>query len=106
MEGTAQRAYRWSPGHSATFPAHSVGRTVHGFGGYANGEEVPTLVQMLDGVKPANSAAVRVAWRYSGGGFSIIQLVIEDVTHNHSPRRRASLVLELFGMENSTVDHH
>ena len=58
---------------------HTGGTTVHGFPGYAAGEPVPTLVQVLDGVKPANTAAIRVdtapgtKWRYSGGGFTIMQ---------------------------------
>jgi CubicO group peptidase (beta-lactamase class C family) len=53
--------------------SHSAGMTVHGFAGYAAGESVPTLVQVLNGAAPANSPAIRVAtvpgkaWKYSGG---------------------------------------
>jgi CubicO group peptidase (beta-lactamase class C family) len=89
---------------------HSAGTTVHGFLGYANGERVPTLVQILDGVTPANSAAVRVdipigsRWRYSGGGFSIIQLLVEDVTHQSFAEAARELVLEPLGMVNSTFE--
>ena len=36
--------------------SHTGGVTVSGFRGYAADESVPTLVQLLDGVKPANSA--------------------------------------------------
>jgi CubicO group peptidase (beta-lactamase class C family) len=56
--------------------SHTAGLTVHGFSGYPAGTPVPTLVQVLDGAKPANSAAVRVdvvpgtIMRYSGGGFN------------------------------------
>src|SRR6202041_3783393 len=55
--------------------SHSAGLTVHGFAGYASDEPVPTLVQVLNGEKPANSPAIRVdttpgtMWRYSGGGY-------------------------------------
>jgi len=35
--------------------SHSAGLTVHGFPGYASGEPMPTLVQILDGEKPANT---------------------------------------------------
>src|SRR5687767_14607444 len=57
--------------------SHSAGTTVSGFRGYGAGEEVPTLLQVLAGTKPANSAPVVVdspvgsKWRYSGGGISI-----------------------------------
>ena len=50
------------------------------------GEPVPTLVQVLDGEKPANTAAIRIEtapgtkWNYSGGGYTIMQLMVVDVT--------------------------
>ena len=40
--------------------SHSAGVTVHGFRGYALGEEVPNLQQILDGEWPANSPPIRV----------------------------------------------
>jgi len=40
--------------------SHSAGLTVPGFPGYAAGEEVPSLLQVLDGQKPANSTPLRV----------------------------------------------
>ena len=60
--------------------SHSAGLTVHGFPGYATTDVVPTIVQVLDGTKPANTAPVRVdlvpgtQFRYSGGGTTIVQL--------------------------------
>ncbi len=40
--------------------SHTAGLTVHGFRGYADGEAIPSLVQVLDGAKPANSQPLRV----------------------------------------------
>ena len=66
--------------------SHRAGTTVHGFPGYPSGAPVPTLPQILDGEPPANTPAVRVdklpgeSYRYSGGGTTIAQLLIEDVT--------------------------
>ncbi|MGB6683452.1 MAG: serine hydrolase domain-containing protein, partial [Candidatus Acidiferrum sp.] len=40
--------------------SHSAGLTVHGFAGYASDEAVPTVVQILNGEKPANSDPIRV----------------------------------------------
>jgi CubicO group peptidase (beta-lactamase class C family) len=53
---------------------HTGGTTVHGFPGYASTDPVPTLVQVLNGEKPANTPAIRseaapgTRWNYSGGG--------------------------------------
>ncbi len=66
--------------------SHTAGLTVHGFAGYEVGTPVPTLPQILDGAAPANSAPVRVdttpgaMWRYSGGGYTVMQLMMNDVT--------------------------
>jgi CubicO group peptidase (beta-lactamase class C family) len=40
--------------------SHSAGLTVHGFPGYAVDAPAPTLVQILNGEKPANTGAIRV----------------------------------------------
>jgi CubicO group peptidase (beta-lactamase class C family) len=39
---------------------HTAGFTVHGFPGYANGDPIPTLVQVLNGEKPANTTPIRI----------------------------------------------
>jgi CubicO group peptidase (beta-lactamase class C family) len=66
-------------------------------------------VQVLDGVKPpANTAAVRVdtepgkIWRYSGGGFTVTQLLLTDVTGRAFPELMSELVLKPAGMTHST----
>lgn len=66
--------------------SHSAGVGVHGFDGYASTVVPPTLLQVLDGVKPANSPAIRIEQRpgarhrYSGGGYTILQQLLIDVT--------------------------
>lgn len=87
---------------------HSAGTTVHGFRGYAAGEAVPTLVELLDGAKPANSAPVRVdnkpgeQWKYSGGGTSIAQLVMTTTSGKAFAPLLADVVLTPLGMKHST----
>lgn len=88
--------------------SHSAGMTVHGFRGYATDEPVPTLLQLLNGEKPANSAAVRVdvvpgsLWRYSGGGISVAQLLMMDVTGKQFPQFMQEAVLNKLEMKHST----
>ena len=91
--------------------SHSAGLTVHGFPGYAAGESLPTLVQVLNGVKPANTPAVRVdvvpgsLGRYSGGGYTIMQLAMVDVSGKPFPEIMWDVVLSRAGMRNSTYEN-
>jgi CubicO group peptidase (beta-lactamase class C family) len=88
--------------------SHSAGLTVHGFAGYAAGEPVPTVVQVLDGEKPANSPPVRVdmvpgtIWRYSGGGYVVMQLLVTEQTGEAFPALLHDMVLAPGGMTHST----
>jgi CubicO group peptidase (beta-lactamase class C family) len=90
---------------------HSAGTTVHGFRGYAAYEPVPTLLDVLDGRKPpANSAPVRVdtvpgtKWRYSGGGITIAQLLVMDVSGKPFPQFMKEAVLDKLGMNQSSYE--
>jgi CubicO group peptidase (beta-lactamase class C family) len=88
--------------------SHGAGLTIHGFPGYAVGESVPTVPQVLDGAAPANTAAVRVDVEpglrsiYSGGGYTIAQLVMTDRFGTPFPELMRALVLEPAGMADST----
>jgi CubicO group peptidase (beta-lactamase class C family) len=89
---------------------HTAGTTVHGFPGYASNEPVPTLVQVLNGEKPANTPPIRsegqpgVYWKYSGGGYTIMQQVLIDVTKEPFPELLHDSVLAPIGMSHSTYE--
>ena len=86
--------------------SHTAGFTVHGFPGYAAGEKVPSAVDVLDG--KGNTKAVLVdtipgsIWRYSGGGYTVAQVLIHDVTGESFAAAMKRLVLDPFGMKQST----
>ena len=90
--------------------SHSAGVTVEGFRGYALGEEVPDLRQILDGEWPANSLPIRVdivpgtQHRYSGGGYMIVQQLLEDVVGEPFQDIMQKVVLEPWGMTASTFE--
>jgi CubicO group peptidase (beta-lactamase class C family) len=90
--------------------SHSAGLTVHGFAGYASDESIPTVVQVLNGEKPANSEPIRVdivpgtLWRYSGGGYVVLQTLLSDVTGKPFPQIMNELVLRPAGMTHSTYE--
>lgn len=91
--------------------SHSAGVNVPGFRGYAQGEEIPDLGQILDGLPPANSMPIRVflqpgsEQRYSGGGYMIAQQLIEDVTGQPFPQTMLETVFEPAGMDASTFEY-
>lgn len=87
--------------------AHTAGVTVPGFLGYPVDEAVPTLRQILEGVKPANSAPIGVdmtpgeKFRYAGGGYVILQQMMMDVTGMPFPELMQKLVLQKLDMKDS-----
>ncbi|MBN6100644.1 serine hydrolase [Xanthomonas sp. CFBP 8703] len=87
--------------------SHSAGTSVHGFDGYAQGAAVPTLQQVLDGQAPANSAPVVVdapvgeRYRYSGGGYTVMQQLLIDVGGKPFPDLLRDSVLAPLRMEAS-----
>jgi len=87
--------------------SHTAGTTVHGFPGYAAGEPVPTLQQVLEGVFPANTDAVVVdiqpgtQMRYSGGGTTLAQLTLQDVANEPLPTLSQRLLFKPLGMTRS-----
>ena len=87
--------------------SHSAGLNVHGFPGYDLMEKIPTVPQVLDGQPPANTPAVRsqfepgLRFQYSGGGTTISQLLLTDVTHQPYDQFMYENVLKPIGMVNS-----
>ncbi len=92
----------------ANLLSHTAGITIHGFPGYEKGDTIPTLTQILDGQKPANTQAVRsifepsLKYQYSGGGTTISQLIVQDVTGQPYDEYMWKNVLKPMGMTNSS----
>jgi len=90
--------------------SHSAGTTVHGFPGYAVDEPVPTTVQVLNGEKPANTAPVLVEmvpgtkYQYSGGGTTIVQLLLVDQLKKPFPQIMSETVIGPLGLKHSSYE--
>ena len=90
--------------------SHTAGLTVHGFPGYDVDALVPSIVQVLNGERPANTEPIRVdivpgtKSRYSGGGVTIEQLMMMDVTGKQFPALMRDLVLDKIGMTDSSYE--
>ncbi|MEM8928545.1 MAG: serine hydrolase domain-containing protein [Bacteroidota bacterium] len=88
---------------------HPAGLTVWGFPGYDKGDTIPSPVDVLDGI--GNTDAVRVykepgeSWMYSGGGYTIMQVMLEDLEGKPFPDFMQDKVLNPLGMTSSTFEN-
>jgi CubicO group peptidase (beta-lactamase class C family) len=88
--------------------SHTAGLDIHGFPGYEKKDTLPTVQQILDGKRPANTKAVRSLWepgkkfKYSGGGTTISQLLLTDLTKSDYADWMQKNVLHPLGMTNSS----
>jgi len=87
--------------------SHSGGFTVWGVPSYAPGRTLPTLLQAIQGIPPAAPEPVTIdyvpgtASRYSGGGYSVLQLLLEDATAESFPSLMERLVFQPLSMRAS-----
>ncbi len=88
--------------------SHTAGLSVHGFPGYEIGDSIPIIYQILDGKRPANTGAIRsmiepgLKYIYSGGGTTVSQLMLMDITKEPYDQYMWENVLEPLGMTNSS----
>ena len=90
---------------------HSGGVNVHGFHGYAitqtATQTVPSLLAVLKGEDPANTEPVRVEaipgtkWSYSGGGYTIVQLMMMEASQQEFPQLLQNIVFTPLDMQHS-----
>lgn len=66
--------------------SHTAGLSVHGYGGIEQGTQLLSLEESLDGKTKRNRESVRLInepgtkWDYSGGGYTLAQLLLEEKT--------------------------
>lgn len=87
--------------------SHTAGLSTHGFSGYENSENLPTIIQTLEGDKPANSDKVKQVlppnkeFKYSGGGVSITQLILTNQSTSSYEDFLSRNVFQPIGMNHS-----
>jgi CubicO group peptidase (beta-lactamase class C family) len=90
--------------------SHSAGLSMHGVPEFAAGAELPTLVQILNGESSVAAESVRpvvepgTTYRYSGGGYIVLQLLLTDVAGRPFAPLARELVLQPAGMSSSTFE--
>lgn len=87
--------------------SHTSGLSAHGFYGYRTAQ-LPSVQQMLTGSPPANHEPISLShipgqkYSYSGGGFTVIQLVLETVLQKPFNEVMDETILRPLGMTRST----
>lgn len=90
--------------------SHTAGISVPGFPGYAEGEPLPTVTDILDGRRGSHTPEVRsfarpgTVMQYSGGGSTIVQLLVSDITGRPFAEVVRDFVLVPCGMTESAYD--
>lgn len=89
---------------------HSGGLTVHGFPGYPTGSDIPSTTDVLNGEGNTDRVLVNMTpgteFRYSGGGYTIMQKIVEDVTGQSFAEYTDDNILKPMGMNSSTYQHN
>ncbi|MEO1260367.1 MAG: serine hydrolase [Bacteroidota bacterium] len=87
--------------------SHTAGLSLHGYPGWSPDDQLPTVEESLNG---KNNGPGRVEiimepgtkWKYSGGGFTILQLIVEEVTGQRFEDFMQTEILNPLGMSNSS----
>lgn len=91
--------------------SHSAGFNVIGFDGYFNHQQIPTLQSILNGEDSANHPPIRVQsppgakMEYSGGGYIVMQQLVEDLGHATFAAFMQSRILAPLKMTHSTFSY-
>ena len=88
---------------------HTAGATVRLFPGYRPGRPLPSLQQLLSGSPPAVNAPVEVnqipgKFRYSSGGYEVVEQFLEDTSHKSYSQYMRDDVLSPLDMDQSSFD--
>lgn len=102
-----------TPDNPVTFRhllSHTAGTTPGGYWGYEQGMPLPTDAQILAGSDPANSHAIAVLTRpgtelvYSGAGYTLAELALQDATGIPFAALMDEWVLEPLGLQDATFE--
>ncbi|WP_316837010.1 serine hydrolase domain-containing protein [Pedobacter nutrimenti] len=91
------------------FLNHTAGTTQDGFEDYYKGEVIPTIKQSLLGQIPRYDKEIEFLfspgsdWRYSGGGYVIIQMALEDTFNKPIAELARDYIFLPLGLENTTM---
>ncbi|MEP1447279.1 MAG: serine hydrolase [Paraglaciecola sp.] len=90
--------------------SHTAGMTQGGFADFHLGDDIPTLIESLNGIKlPRYNSPISVDfepetnWNYSGGGYVIVQVAIEDLTGKSLAQLAEEMLFAPLNMKHTTM---
>ncbi len=91
------------------FMNHTAGITQHGFADFYEGDTIPSIKQSLLGQIPRYDKEIDflfepgTSWQYSGGGYVIIQMALEDTLNKPIAELAKEYIFEPLQMNNTTM---
>ena len=91
--------------------SHTAGFSVHGFGNYYPNEKLPNTLQILNGDKPAKNDKIELIhpvgteYDYSGGGITVSQKIIEDITGMSYEKAAQELLLNPLNLKRTSFEN-
>jgi CubicO group peptidase (beta-lactamase class C family) len=91
------------------FLNHTAGTTQGGFADYYEGDTIPTIKQSLLGQIPRYDKEIEFLftpgtnWEYSGGGYVIIQMALEDTFNKSIAELANKYIFSPLGLKNTTM---
>jgi len=85
--------------------SHTSGTTQGGYSSRYLGETIPSTIETLESYKQQKISTLFApgkGWKYSGGGFLIAQLVLQDVTGKSLAQLANEMLFQPLAMSNST----
>src|SRR5579864_53398 len=92
---------------------HKAGTTIHGFGRSPADKPLPAALDILKGKVAFMNGETNGVWvdkvpggttRYSGGGTTIVEQLLEDATHKRFHQLASENIFEPLGMNRSTFE--
>ncbi|TMO02217.1 serine hydrolase [Pseudoalteromonas sp. S558] len=90
--------------------SHTAGMSQGGYADFHLGDDIPTLIDVLEGKKlPRYKRPISMLfapdtdWQYSGGGYVIVQVAIEDITGKPLQALAQKMLFDPLGMKNTTM---
>lgn len=91
--------------------SHTAGFSVHGFADFLPGQTLPSTVEILLGKRPAKNFRVKLlfepgsSFKYSGGGTTVTQLIVEEATGKPYAEAIHELLFEPLGLKRSSYQN-
>lgn len=91
------------------FLNHTAGTTQSGFADYYEGDTIPTIKESLLGKIPRYDKEIDflftpgTGWAYSGGGYVIVQMALEDTFNKSIAELAAAYIFSPLGLKNTTM---